>query len=173
MTTIVYRDGVMASDSRAWSGDKVPIGFKQKIRRLDDGSLLGISSAKVGEPDMLLDAIKRIDGKVWEKPLDAEFDAAALLVRANGDVYYYSGNKHFVGPIRGPWIVIGSGEEYAIGALSMGATAEQAVKVGIEHDPWSKGEIQTLRLKITVDPAEFHSPSPPPLTGCAFSQWGW
>jgi hypothetical protein len=33
LTTICYRDGVMAADTRAYSGDKLPIGSKTKIRQ--------------------------------------------------------------------------------------------------------------------------------------------
>lgn len=46
---------------------------------------------------------------------------------------------------RAKYLALGSGSEYAMGAMSMGATAEQAVAVAIEHDTGSGGEIMVLR----------------------------
>lgn len=43
MTTVVYRDGVMAADSRAYAGYNTTLGSKSKIRKLADGTLLTIS----------------------------------------------------------------------------------------------------------------------------------
>lgn len=150
MTTIVYRSGVLAADTRAWSGDKVPIGFKRKIHQLKDGSMIGISSAKVGEPERFLETIKTIESDVWKTTLDEDFAVGAILVSPAGDVYYFNDSRNFVGPLTGEWLVIGSGEEYAIGALSMGASAEEAVKVAAQHDPWTAGEIHTLRLTNAI-----------------------
>lgn len=57
MTVIAYRDGVMASDSRAYGYDRSPVGAKRKVYRLDDGTLLGVSSANIGVPRVVRDWI--------------------------------------------------------------------------------------------------------------------
>jgi hypothetical protein len=42
---------------------------------------------------------------------------------------------------------LGSGENYALGAMEMGATAEQAVRVAMKHDRHSGGEVTVLSLR--------------------------
>lgn len=61
MTTIVYRAGTMAADSRAWGFDKAFIGEKTKVFRLDDGRLLGVSTAVIGLPL----AVRQIELDAW------------------------------------------------------------------------------------------------------------
>lgn len=64
MTTIAYRNGVMAADTRAYSGGKLPIGTKTKIERLEDGTLLGVSSITPGGgPEAAVEIACQLD--VW------------------------------------------------------------------------------------------------------------
>lgn len=143
MTTIVYRDGVMAADRRAYAGDKQPIGEKTKVHRLADGSLFGASSSKVGA----VDKFRRL---VEERGIGGSFDAAhpvqAILVRPDGSIFYFHEEDTFTGPLEAAFIAIGSGDRFALGALKMGATAARAVEVAIECDVWSGGGIDVLSL---------------------------
>ena len=61
MTIIAYRDGIMAADSRAYTGDPDPIGVKQKIR-WHDGELLGASSRAVGIPGAVMIGTRTVCG---------------------------------------------------------------------------------------------------------------
>lgn len=144
MTTIVYRDGVMAADSRAYAGNKQPLGFKAKIHRFADGSLFGASSSKVGQCDKLR---KMVEERGIEAAFDKEIAAQGMLVRPNGDVFYFNDQDAWSGPITTDYAAIGSGEEYAMGALKMGADAIKAVEIAIECDVWTDGPIMALRLK--------------------------
>lgn len=144
MTTIVYRAGILAADSRAYSGDKNPIGEKRKIHRLADGSLIGASSNKVG----VCEKFRRL---VEESGVDGTFEdeipVQAIVIRPDGSVFYFNDLDSFSGPIKSEYLAIGSGEEYAIGALKMGASAVDAVRIAIECDPWTGGAIHTLELQ--------------------------
>lgn len=138
MTTIAYRDGVMAADSRAYSGSKVPIGEKVKIRRLDDGTLIGASTSTCGAGTWVLDWY---EGGCIAKAGDAEllpdkFDL--LVVHPDGRVFIASDHAVLSGPLTTPYIAIGSGNEYALGALAHGATAVQAVEAACTLDVWSE-----------------------------------
>lgn len=145
MTTIVYRDGVMAADTRAYSGNTTPIGFKNKIKRMSDGSLIGVSSTKPGVGEALVEWIEN-GRNVDEIPDNACASLTAIHVLTNGDVMYYSDSVFPSGPIFAPWYVIGSGDHYAIGALECDVTAYGAVLVAAMHDPWTGGEVQTMML---------------------------
>jgi len=143
MSTIVYRDGVMASDSRAYSGNSAPIGSKMKIRRLKDGSLVGISTCRPGLSERMMAWFD--EGNPNDKaPTDLDF--VALVVRPNGEVFFYHDSIWPSGPLCAPWFAIGSGEEYAMGALAMGASAFRAVEVAAALDTMSAPPVTVLEL---------------------------
>lgn len=144
MTTIAYRDGVLAADSRAYSGDKVPIGFKKKIHRLVDGARFGVSTTSVGGDQLIRRWIEGGCKEVANDSLKPE-SFTAILVKADGSVFYANNNLEWSGPLSAEFIAIGSGEQFALGAMAMGATAEEAVEAAIRLDPWSDGEITVLR----------------------------
>lgn len=141
MTTIVYRAGTMAADSRAWSGDKHPIGNKVKIRRLEDGTLIGCSTTTPGGGEAVLDWYEA--GHPDEgHTLPESF--TFLAVQKNGEVYYATDADFITGPLTADFFAIGSGEQYAMGALHMGATAEEAVRVACKADAWTGFPIHTI-----------------------------
>lgn len=141
MTTIVYRDGVMAADSRAYAGDKQPIGFKRKIHKLDDGTMIGATSVWPGAGEGIIEWWKAGCPKDFKLP-----DSFTMLaVKANGEVYYASNSPFVSGPLSGDWWAIGSGEQYAAGALAMGATPYVAVAIASDLDAWTGGEIHELQ----------------------------
>lgn len=150
MTTIVYRDGVLASDSRAYSGDSGPIGFKKKIHRLSNGALLGISSSKVGLPEAI---VRWFESEGEDHPGDKfeELHFQALLITPDGEVYYYHDSLAPSGPLHGQFHAIGTGDQYALGAMTCGATADAAVMVAMQHDVWTGGELLKLELHPAAD----------------------
>jgi 20S proteasome alpha/beta subunit len=146
VTTIAYRDGVLASDSRAYSGDKTPIGAKTKIHRLDDGRLIGISTTNVGGDALIRRWAEA--GCPIQDASDLKPDAfEALLLKPDGSVWYANGNLDWTGPLTGSFIAIGSGSQFALGAMAAGASAEDAVRLSCGLDPWSAEPVMTLRLK--------------------------
>lgn len=139
MTTIAYRDGIMAADSRAYAGDKHPIGSKVKIRRLEDGTLIGASTTIVGGGERVLDWIE--GGMDNDEVVPESFQV--LVVRPGGKIFVGTGNCYLSGPLDASYIAIGSGEQYAHGALMMGASAVEAVRVACHCDPWTATPIYT------------------------------
>lgn len=140
MTTIVYRDGVMAGDSRAWSGDKHPIGSKLKIRRMDDGTLIGCSTTVPGGGEKVLDWYE--GGRKADSDLPETF--TFLAAHRNGEVYYACDSTMLSGPLEDEFFSVGSGEQYAMGALHMGASAEEAVRVACMLDAWTGFPVYTV-----------------------------
>lgn len=144
MTTIAFRDGVMAADTRAYTGGRPPIGRKVKIQRLDDGTLIGCSSTTPGQGEAVIRWFAA--GADPHNTPPGEAKTTLLAVKPNGEVYFASDSYNLSGPLSGDYFAIGSGDSYALGAMAMGASAERAVEVACDLDVWSEGPITTLVL---------------------------
>jgi ATP-dependent protease HslVU (ClpYQ) peptidase subunit len=138
MTTLAYKEGVLASDSLTTNGD-TKNGGTQKVFKLPCGRLIGICGS-VENGLVLVQAMK--DGA--EKPPKLQ-DVEALLIAANGAVAYRYEGKLFR-KLRTKYIAAGSGMDYALAALWMGADAVKAVRAGIYFDRNSGGRVQTVKL---------------------------
>lgn len=145
MTTIVYRDGILAGDRRAYSGDKKPIGTKTKIHRLEDGTLWGVSSSNVGADALLKRWIEGGCAPADCNDLKPE-SFELIVVRPDGEIFYANGNLDLSGPLTADYVAIGSGDHYALGALATGVSAQEAVRIASDLDIWSGGGIDTLSL---------------------------
>lgn len=142
MTTIAYRAGVLAADSRAYGGPYRPSpGQKCKIWRLKSGDRLGVSSAVPGTGERLREWF---EDPSRCSPAELPKDFRLLLVKANGEVYLGDDSVHLSGPIETEYCAIGSGDVYAMGAMFMGASAVEAVQAACTFDPHTGGEIRTL-----------------------------
>jgi hypothetical protein len=133
VSVVVYKDGVLAADSKAWGGrGNASPGQKRKIHRLDDGTRVGVVSAIIGQPEKFVSWLAAgADPDAWkgDKP-----DLAAIIVRPNGDVFLSYDSLYFSGPIDSRQHAIGSGSDFALGALEMGATIDQAIAVACRLD---------------------------------------
>lgn len=144
MTTIAYRAGVMAADSRAYAGFNAPLGRKTKIRRLEDGTLVGCSSNQVGFGEAVLDWYTR-GAKPDDVPKATEINLALLVVKPGGEAFYAYDGFNLSGPMTGDFFAVGSGALVAQGAMHYGATAERAVEIACKVDVWSGLPVITLR----------------------------
>lgn len=139
MTTIAYRDGVLASDSRLSFNDNICTDKCIKIWRLPDGTLFGASGDN--EPGLLiLNSLRK------GLPLP-KFDGQALGVRIlpKGQIYVTEGLLWDRWPEK--FVAIGSGGKHALAVLRHGGSAVEAVKAGIAGDVYSGGRVQKLELK--------------------------
>lgn len=142
MTTIAYRDGVLAADSLISSGT-MRAGHMTKIARCPAGWIGGVSG---GLEAISLFAEWLRTGRVGECPSLGE-NSDGVLVRPDGTVFYV-GPRGSLSQVRADFVAIGSGEKVAVGAMAMGADARRAVEVAAEHDTATGGEIVTLALEI-------------------------
>lgn len=143
MSVVVYKDGILAADTCAYGGrGQTSPGQKAKIHRLEDGTRVGIVSAMIGEPERFLAWLKAGEDRTnWtgDKP-----DFRALIIRPNGDVFLADDSIWFSGPIECTSYAIGSGGDYAMGAMAMGASAKQAAYVACDLDQCTNAPVQTL-----------------------------
>lgn len=143
MSVVCVQDGVMAADSRAYSGNGHPIGEKLKIHRLKDGSLLGVTSNQVGTPETFRNWLEAGADRGAFIPSDMSF--AALWLREDG-VYLFDDSYVPAGPLEGKFFSIGSGRKYAQGAHHAGATLYNCVQAAIANDVWCGGRVRMLGL---------------------------
>ena len=145
LTTIAYRDGVMASDSAYNQGSIIGGGQRQKLGHNPKGDLCG----SCGISNWCHAFLKWFEnGEEGEPPLpdkdkDGYTEGRAMIVRSDGMIEIYENGGGF--PVKAEYVAIGSGFELALGAMHAGATAKQAVAAAITHDTHSAGEILTIK----------------------------
>lgn len=140
MTTIVYRAGVLAADSLCRVGDWNAPYAVEKLFRMKDGSVCGVC----GNYTEALAFIAWLnDGKKKDvrPPL-----AGSTVVQATavGVIVHESEGCY---PVKGDFGAWGSGLPVALGALHMGATAEEAVNVAALVDEGTGGAIVSMKAK--------------------------
>ena len=151
MTTIVYRDGVLAGDGRETSHEEGESSFIIrddciKVYRLPDGRLFG--AARTSEDiarlyDALMEACANDSPNRW--PCPRLEDVNAICVDTDGVIRVYEGARWEV--VNMPYYSVGSGARFAFALLDAGHSAEETVKFTMGRDPWSGGKITTLKLK--------------------------
>jgi ATP-dependent protease HslVU (ClpYQ) peptidase subunit len=142
MTTIAYRDGELATDSRITAGDMIVSDVRRKVHRLRDGSVVAWAGS-VQDAELLLQAMRKTAPRAAKHPKLE--DISALHLRTDGSLWEYEGEA-WVKQDPG-YYATGSGSPYAFAAMDAGATAKDAVRIAIKRDANSGGRVQSLRLK--------------------------
>lgn len=139
MTTIAYKDGVMAADTQATGDHHSRV---RKIERMADGTLVGACGAWRA----CHAAIEWLRcGQEGKPPKMA--GAWLLVVPPNGKVYYAEETWPPF-PTTSKLGAIGSGAPLAMGAMEAGASALEAVRIAAKHDGNTSGPFHTLRLNL-------------------------
>jgi 20S proteasome alpha/beta subunit len=138
MTTIAYRDGELAADSRVTDGDMIVSDARKKVHRLKDGSVVAWSGS-VQDAERLLRAMRK------SAPTPQLEEISALHLRTDGSLWEYEGEA-WVKQDPG-YFATGSGSPYAFAAMDAGASAKEAVRIAIKRDAGSGGRVQSLKLK--------------------------
>lgn len=148
MTTIAYRDGVMAADSQC-TQDGTRACEVAKIARIH-GWLVGCSGSSGLAHEFqewfraeCRERLKRTPASLAVQGQDAKL--SVLLVHPDGTIFGVDGLGHPY-PIKGPFIADGTGFKVALGAMEMGASAAEAVKVASKYDIYTGGPVRTLKM---------------------------
>lgn len=140
MTTIAYKDGIIAYDGRVTRGNQITYDDFDKC--LERDGVKFICSGANADFESLMDAYFGLE--------TTNIDASALIV-ADGIVWCGARDdtsgfwKFEVQPDR-PY-AIGSGSGHALTAMDMGASAYQAVEMAMKRDSCTGGKIRTLTVK--------------------------
>jgi ATP-dependent protease HslVU (ClpYQ) peptidase subunit len=140
MTTIAYKDGVIAYDSRASCGETIVDDDFNKRTILN-----GVSFFSTGNPSDEPELINHYFGK------GDRFNVNCSSIVHDGDKLFLiaiENDKYHKYPIElDKCYAIGSGEDHAWTAMDMGATAKEAIKMAIKRDRGTGGKIRTFELK--------------------------
>lgn len=149
MTVVVFRDGVIASDSGMSSGGH-RTGSVGKIF-LGPGLVGGASGVltRCHAWGRWIEAGGPIRGEFRQDP-PGEGDWNAFSVDARGGLRHYD-NDGWFDLSKVPYYAIGSGKLVALGALHQGATAAQAVAAAIHHCEGVSGPIRTVDVRTRHD----------------------
>lgn len=144
MTTIAYRDGMIAADTATHWGGGVMQYDAHKIARNDAGDLAGAAGHNAA-PYQFLEWFK--GGEKGGRPEagkdeDGNSNLSGIIVRTDGSIWLYDSDG--VEQLYSEYVAIGSGKAVALGALYAGADAATAVMAAITHDSVTGGETETL-----------------------------
>ena len=140
MTTIVYDGDVIAIDSQITIGDNI-VSYGDKHTHIAHDEFTNIFFS--GDLNIITDIVAYVLSgfKKEEKP---EGYYCCLLLDKHNRVSELTSHSRLPTPVKAPY-TSGSGATIALTALSMGATAEEAVKKAIELDVFPGGEIYVHR----------------------------
>lgn len=136
MTTIATDGKTMAADTQQ-HGQYIDQFVLQKIQLIDK-SLVGVAGNTL--------CAQLFFQWLWNKKSEDEpilgktFEALII-----GRVVLYM-NKRLIPIEVGAPAAIGSGARYAMGAMLAGATPEEAVRIAMQLDPFTGGEVKYLTL---------------------------
>ena len=151
VTTIAYRSGVIAADSReTWSSDeggtsvalceklfRKRVGKREVIIATSGGSYLGMVFV-----DWFGDIPREPPSILRDAHLDEDF---TVLVLDRGKVYTANHLCRLVEVIE-PFIAIGSGRKAAMAAMHCGRSAREAVAIACKVDPYTAPPIKTMAM---------------------------
>ncbi|MEW7987697.1 MAG: hypothetical protein AB2765_17640 [Candidatus Thiodiazotropha endolucinida] len=142
MTTIAYKDDVIAYDSRACAGDLITSDCYDKHIVRDDVHFF--LAGCVSDHEILIDAYFANDRTGLQIA-----DAGSILVDS-GEVFYFSCDKidgYWKQPLKGyPSFAIGSGNHFALTAMDLGCDAAEAVRAAAKRDVSTGGEINIYEV---------------------------
>lgn len=141
MTTIAYKDGVLASDTLAvYGGNARESSAAQKIMRGRDGSLYAVT----GDFGVVHAYASKLARGEIPDPLPKDCGRVIHVAKSGKITVHESGGKY---PLGTKVFAYGSGSDAARGAMLMGATSARAVRVASKIDVFTGGNIRTLKLK--------------------------
>lgn len=143
MTTIAYKDGVIAYDSRRTCDGRIVTDSADKKREREGHVFFGCGSTS--------DILSLIDAFFGAK-IKGECDAQVIVV-SEGCVteIMWSEGRLFKYPVDHEY-AIGSGSDNAITAMDMGATAAEAVEMAKRRDTATGGTVRTLVVRESSVP---------------------
>ena len=138
MTTIVCDRKTMVADKRA-SGDT--LFLTTKIFRINN-SLIGFS----GNIEQALRFMEWRRSPDTKPCFDGGFQCEVIELSACGALTWWGAEMVGI-KIENDHYAIGSGSQFALGAMAMGASPAKAIKIAARWDGATGSEIQTMTLK--------------------------
>jgi ATP-dependent protease HslVU (ClpYQ) peptidase subunit len=151
MSTVVFRDGVLAADTLMVQGS---IKCPESMHKLARGRTHPVIYAMAGKTAALAASVRILESMPvapWnggEFPARLPLDGSCELVafHRDGRIFSFETDGLWFEPAEVPFMALGSGSKAALGALHMGADAVQAVEIAALVDAYTGGPITSMRL---------------------------
>lgn len=149
MTTLVFRDGIMAADSM---GNATGVGrcrLQKLFRKRIKGKEHVVGVCGFYEAALLwLDWYGTRDKDTFDRlhKLSGDDDFAVLIW--TGKKLLYTDRLMRINECHEEYWAEGTGAPHAITAMDCGKSAAQAVQMAIKRDIYSGGRIQTMQLEV-------------------------
>lgn len=147
MTTIAVRDNVIAADTLLTQGDAV-VGYVDKTSKIGNwlvgaaGPIIEYSPAISYLTPLLLQDIDLTSAVYTHIDKSHGSRYAVLMSHGAYGIWEYDG---ILTKVSQDFYAIGSGAEYAMGAMAYGADAETAVKAAMKFNTKTGGTVTVLR----------------------------
>lgn len=132
MTTIAFKNGTMASDSQM-TGDFIDQKKFDKVYRFGD-VLVGVA----GNVTWIMEFLEWLQ---CDDDTPYPVGMGYALVYSEGELKCFEGDSHQAFVVGQPY-AIGSGSQFAMGAMLSGASARKAITIACKLDELSGGEVQ-------------------------------
>ena len=152
MTTIAYKDGVIAYDSQVTRGDIITDDAYEKC--------IELKGVKFFCSGAISDHQRLVDVYFGAKP-EGNIDASALVL--DGESLMMVAVDDATGLWKSPILLdrvyaIGSGSPFAFAAMDMGANAYKAVEMAAKRDTSTGGKIRTVIINEGMADAKTNAP---------------
>lgn len=155
MTTIAYKDGILAADT-LFSCMGTVAGYGPKIERTPSGRLVGAS----GNATYIRRLLKWAKTEKGDPPLlKSTENGMGLIVELDGTVTELNEDGSY--SLSMPFHASGSGTVLAMGVMAQGGTAEEAIRIAIRYDLHTGGDVMTLQLSQPASKPKGKRRSPP------------
>ena len=139
MTTVAFDGETLAADSLQ-VGQCIDQIHSEKI--CQHGSLI---AGFAGEVQQGIIALRWLKDQSKPKPSPQDLKEMSALIIRDGKAYHMSDMCELI-PVGKP-CAIGSGGEFAMGAMLAGATAIEAVKIAAKLDVNTGGKVRSIKIK--------------------------
>lgn len=142
MTTIAYKDGVIAYDGRQVRNDRIVSDSAQKCQVVDGVSFF--LSGTVCDEKALIAAYFGTPSPLPVECSGYVVDGGKLMMIGHDDTTGIW--KQDIDPANPD--AMGSGTPYALAAMDMGASAEEAVRAAAKRDVYTGGTVRTVTIAL-------------------------
>lgn len=108
------------------------------------GHLIGTAGSECPTDQLMIEWFFENLGETERRPLKG-FNFTALIVDPDAQIMLWGSDGACI-IVKAKYFAIGAGQELALGAMAMGATARQAAAVAVKWSPECSGRISTRKL---------------------------
>lgn len=148
MTTVAYDGKTLAADKMSTTNGRPHLSVHEKIRRINyhGQAALAAGAGTIVYSHTVIEWLNRGAPSDDKPDLPGPDDSFTVMVVTEGGVFIYTDSLVPVPVGNIPW-ALGSGSEYALGAMAAGASAKRAVEIACTLDVSSGMGVDVLTLR--------------------------